>query len=217
MAPQSKIEKFECEPIVANGIRSGKSIRVIAKECSEWAGEPISHTAVARYIELLNEQKKEVVVSNERALVNVVHQDFDIIQTNLHLANRLLERFNFIDNLPEYFEENIHELVHQLRDSGENPEYLEQWASVVHQELRRKVYEITAISKETREHMKLMVDLKERVYQFELMGEYLNLFMTIFQKYNADAFEKAMQEVSGNPRMRQIVEQQMHYANAKGG
>lgn len=218
--PPSKIEKHGCQEIVAAGLRCNppKSYRAIATECSNWAGTKISHTAVQRYIEALKQKKKEVVVHDDRALVNVVHQDFDVIQTNLKLANLLLARLEYIDNLPDYIEEQMQELEHRLIDGGGGmPEYMERWASGLHQELRRKVYELTALSKETREHMKLMVDLKERVFQFELMGEYLSLFMSIFQKYSPEAYDQAMQEVSGHPRMAQIVEQQRFYTNGKGG
>ncbi|MCX7570395.1 hypothetical protein OS242_10515 [Tumebacillus sp. DT12] len=218
MARQSKIEQHGCQEIVAAGVRNGKSVRDIAEECSGWAGEKISHAAVQRYIDTLNQNKREVIVSNERALVNVVQQDFDVIQTNLKMANRLMARFDLVDNLPDLFEERMQELEHRIVSGGDSlPDYLGRWAGHMHQELKRKVYEMTALSKETREHMKLMVDLKERVYQFELMGEYLSLFMTIFQKHSPEAFEQSMQEVSGHPRMAQIIEQQRFYQNTKGG
>lgn len=217
MAKQPKIEKYGCQDIVANGLRRGRSLREIAVECSDWAGVSISHTAVKSYIDTLNEQKKEVVVKDERALVNVVHQDFDIIQTTLKMAGRVMERFDYIDNLPEYIEERMQELEHQLRDAGDNPEYLEEWHSEVSKEMKRKVYEIATLSKETREYLKLMADLRERVYQFDLMGEYLSLFMAIYQRHSPDAYEKAMQEVAANPRMAHIVEQQRMYTDRKGG
>ncbi|KEO81505.1 hypothetical protein [Tumebacillus flagellatus] len=215
MAQQSKIEKFGCEVIVANGLRADKSLRAIAEECSDWAGVKISHTAVQRYIEQLNQNKKQLVTADDRSLVNVVHQDFDIIQNSLKLAHALLRRFEYVDNLPEYFEERMQELEHQLVSEGINAEYLNTWAQMVNAELRRKVLEITSLSKESREIMKFMVDLKERVFRFELMSEYLNLFMTIFQRYSPDAYEKAMQEVGSNPRMAQIVEQQRSINSGK--
>jgi hypothetical protein len=50
MAKPSKIEVFGCQEIVWAGVRNEKPVRKIAEECSEWAGENISHTAIAKYI-----------------------------------------------------------------------------------------------------------------------------------------------------------------------
>ncbi len=50
MARPNKIDEYGCSDIVAAGSRMGKSVRQIAKDCSEWAGVEISHTAVQRYI-----------------------------------------------------------------------------------------------------------------------------------------------------------------------
>ena len=76
MARQTKIVKFGCKEIFLRGIQSDppKSTREIAKECSEWAGENIPHTAVARYIEGINQmgKKKEVIKQNQRRVLKHV-------------------------------------------------------------------------------------------------------------------------------------------------
>lgn len=82
MAKQSKIEQHGCQEIVAAGQRAGKSVREIAAECSDWAIEKISYTALQRYIESLQAKKKEIIVKEEHRVAAVVQQDFDIIQTN---------------------------------------------------------------------------------------------------------------------------------------
>lgn len=115
------------------------------------------------------------------------------------MANTLMKRFQFLDDLPDHFEERMQELEHQVvQEGGANPLYLASWPQAMNAELRRKVYELTSLSKEIREHMKLMMDLRERVMKFDLTSEYLNLFMAHFREA---AYELAVGRVAANPRM----------------
>lgn len=215
MARQSKIEKYGCEEIVKNGIREAKSLREIAEECSTWAEVEISHTAVSRFIESMQKEeqktKKEVIKQDQRRVVKVVNQEFDIIQTQLKTTQRLLERFEYIDNIPEYFDEKIDELIHTLVEKSEDVKviaYLESWQATFEGELKRKVYEITALNRELRENSKFLADLREKAYEFSLIQEYLAVFMDIFEKASPQAYENTIQKIAANPRLQKIVDQQ---------
>ncbi|MEK4030709.1 hypothetical protein MKZ02_19525 [Pseudobacillus sp. FSL P4-0506] len=213
MARQSKIEKFGCEEIVLRGIRSDppKSTREIAKECSEWAGEAISHTAVARYVESLNQmqqQKKEVIKQDQRRVLKHVNQEFDIIQMQYQTTERLFKRFELIDDLPEYFKDQMDEVIDKIVEGGADPEYLEMWREDFERELKRKVYEITTLNRELRENGKFLADLRERAFEFSLVQEYLSLFMDIFKEASPEAYTLAIRKIAANPRMQKIVEQQ---------
>jgi predicted RNase H-like nuclease (RuvC/YqgF family) len=218
MARQSKIEKFGCKEIVAAGLRTDppKTLREIAEECSEWAGEKISHTAVARYIESLEQQeqkqKKEVIKQDQRRVVKHVNQEFDIIHLQYQTTEKLLKRFEMVDNLPEYFKEQMEELVVRLMTRGEDfkyVSYLERWQTNVEVELRRKVYEITSLNRELRENSKFLAELREKAFEFSLIQEYLSIFMDIFKEASPEGYEVAIQKVAANPRMQKIVDQQM--------
>jgi hypothetical protein len=214
MARQSKIEKFGCEEIVASGLRSDppKTLREIAEECSEWAGEKISHTAVARYVDSLNQeeqkQKKEVIKQDQRRVVKHVNQEFDIIQLQYQTTEKLLKRFEMVDNLPEYFKEQMDELVDKQMERGIDVKFLERWQSNIEVELRRKVYEITSLNRELRENSKFLAELREKAFEFSLIQDYLSIFMDIFKEVSPNGYEVAIQKIAANPRMQKIVDQQ---------
>lgn len=214
MARQSKIEKYGCEEIVLAGLRCNppKSTRQIAEECSEWAGVKISHTAVARYIESLQQadqqKKKEVIKQDRRRVLKVVNQELDIISLQYATTERLLKRFELVDNLPEYFKEQMDELIDKMRDKGNDPEYLEKWQSSFEIELKRKVMEITALNRELRENSKFLAELREKAFEFSLIQEYLSIFMDIFKRASPEAYKEAIQHIAANPRLQKIVDQQ---------
>lgn len=214
MARQNKIDKFGCQEIVLSGIRSDppKSMRQIAEECSEWAGEKISHTAVARYADQMHNEeqkkKKEVIAADKRRVLKTVNQELDIIQLQYQMTERLLKRFDLIDNLPDYVQDRLDSLTDQMMESGESAEYLEMWREDFEKELKRKVYEITTLNRELRENSKFLADMRGKAFEFSLIQEYLSIFMDIFKEASPDAYTKAIQIIAANPRMQKIVEQQ---------
>jgi len=220
MARQSKIEKYGCEEIVAYGLKVNppKSTRQIAEECSEHAGVNISHTAVARYIDSLKDQeqrqKKAAIKEDKRRVMKVVNQEFDIIQLQYKTTERLLARFELVDDLPEYFEQRMDELKNTLlaavHEGGEiDYDYLDDWKASFNKELKRKVYEITTLNKELRENTKFLVDLREKAFEFSLIQEYLSIFMDKFRDVSEEGYEVAIQHLAANPRMQKIVDQHM--------
>ncbi|MNW38169.1 hypothetical protein D3C74_152280 [compost metagenome] len=219
MAKPSKIETLGCQEIVWSGVRTGKSVRDIAKDCSDWAGEKISHTAVAKYIKDRGTEeqakKKDAIVADRRRVVKTVHQEIDIIQTNLDATKRLIERFELVDDLPKLFREEMDELVNKLMENGEDFNYvshIEKWQYEFEVELRRKVGEITMLNREVRENMKFLTTLREKAFQFELVQEYIRIFMEIFEEESTEgAYERSVARIASNPRMQQLVDQQKLY------
>lgn len=219
MAKPSKIETLGCQEIVWSGVRSNKSVRDIAQDCSEWAGEKISHTAVAKYIKDKGTEeqakKKDAILADRRRVVKTVHQEIDIIQTNLDATKRLIERFELVDDLPKLFKDEMDELINKLMEHGEEfnyVSYIEKWQYEFEVELRRKVGEITMLNREVRENMKFLTTLREKAFQFELVQEYIRIFMEIFEEESKDgAYERSIARISSNPRMQQLVDQQKLY------
>lgn len=218
MARQSKIEQYECEDIVSAGLKEDppKSVRQIAEECTKHAGVKISHTAVARYIEGIKgqEKKKAVIKEDKRRVMKVVNQEFDIIQLQYKTTERLLARFELVDDLPEYFNQRMDELKNTLlaavHEGGEiDYDYLDDWKASFNKELKRKVYEITTLNKELRENTKFLVDLREKAFEFSLIQEYLSIFMDKFRDVSEEGYEVAIQHLAANPRMQKIVDQHM--------
>lgn len=219
MAKPSKIETLGCQEIVWAGVRNGKTVRAIAEECSEWANEQVSHTAVAKYVKekgtAEQAKKKDAIVADRRRVIKTVHQEIDIIQTNLDATKRLIERFELVDDLPKLFRKEMDELIDKLMNDGEEFNYvsfIESWQNSFEVELRRKVVEIVSLNREVRENMKFLVSLREKAFQFELVQEYINIFMEIFQEESTDgAYDRSIIRISANPRMKQLIDQQKLY------
>lgn len=216
MARPSKIEMLGCQEIVINGYKNDLAEREIAKQCSEWAGEPISHNAVRRWYEVYNEEqqghKKALILEDKRRILKTVHQELDIIQLQLRTTETLLERFKLVDTLPDMFNDRIEKLIERLTENGEEFKYvayIEKWQHEFEVELRRKIYEITALNRELRENSKFLAELRAKAFEFSLIQEYLAIFMDIFREESKDgAYERSVQRIASNPRMQQIVDQQ---------
>lgn len=226
MAKPSKIETLGCQEIVWAGVRDEKPVRKIAEECSEWAGEKISHTAVAKYVKEKGsaEQaaKKEVIKAHQRRILKTVNQELDIIQTNLDATKRLIERFELVDDLPNMFKEQMDELIDKLVGELETDfnhvKYLENWQLRFEDGLRRKVSEIAILNREVRENMKFLVNLREKAFQFELVSNFVDLFMDIFKEESKDgAYERAVIRIASNPRMKQLSDQLKAFKSDAGG
>jgi hypothetical protein len=225
MAKPSKIEVFGCQEIVWAGVRNEKPVRKIAEECSDWAGQSISHTAVAKYIKEKSsaEQaaKKDVIVADQRRILKTVNQEIDIIQTNLDATRRLIERFELVDDLPKLFKDQIDELMDKFVGKYDPDmkvvNYLENWQQKFEFELRRKVGEIAILNREVRENMKFLVALREKAFQFELVSEFINLFMEIFKEESKDAaYDRSVIRIASNPRMKQLADQLKLFTGGDG-
>jgi hypothetical protein len=185
----------------------------------------ISHTAVAKYIKEKGsaEQaaKKEVILADQRRILKSVNQDFDIIQTNLDITKRLMDRFELVDDLPKLFKDQMDEMMDTFI-GGYDPEmnvvtYLENWQAKFEDGLRRKVGEIAVLSREIREYMKQMVSLREKAFQFELVSEFINLFMEIFKDESKDqAYDRSVIRIASNPRMKQLADQLKLFTSGDG-
>lgn len=217
MARKSKIEQYELETYIDDLLFENPDMphTEIARLCSKQADTDISNMAVKRYLEAKEQQeqraKKEVIVQDRRRVLKVVNQELDIIQLQYETTEKLLRRFELVDNLPEYFTEQMEELQNKLGERGEDfnyRAYLERWQGQFEAELKRKVFELTALNRELRENSKFMADIREKAFEFSLVQEYLFLFMEEFRKESQSAYDAAVQRIAANPRMQRIVDQQ---------
>lgn len=215
MARPNKIEQLGCQQIVIDGLKADKSFRAIAEECSAFAGEAVSHLAIMRYAETVNakvqKEKKAVIVTDRRRVVKVVNQDFDIIQLALRTTGVLVDRFETISNLPDLFDERMA----QIMDGEKEDSFLRQWSAEFSKELRRRCVEITSLNREIRENSKFLADLREKAFQFSLLTEFMEIFIQIFAKEDAEACNRALAVISGNPRLQKLME--MRQAGVWGG
>ncbi|MNL06032.1 hypothetical protein D3C87_1266550 [compost metagenome] len=214
MAKPSKIEELKCQDIVASGVKSGKSVRQIAEECSEFAGVEITHMAVDRYIKSPafvayrnadTSTRKAIIKQDKRQIIRAVHQDLDLIDLNRRTTKVLVDRFDEAASLPELFESRAEQLGQMIAEGGGQEEF-KKWQRDFSVELRRRCLEITALSREIRENGKFMADLREKAFQFTLLTEFLDLFVEVFARESPEACDRALAAISTNPRMQRILE-----------
>jgi hypothetical protein len=206
MARQSKIEKFGLDKLVAEMLAAGKSSRQIAEACTKKARQSISHVAVNDFIKTIDQvKKKDIIVKEPSRVERITNFDLDIIELQYRTTSVLLERFEFINKLPDMFEQRFAAL-HEKTDK--DADYLEAWKQGFVIELRRNIQNITSLNRELRENSKFMADMRSKAFEFDLIQEYLYLFMEVFRKANLEAYENASAQIAANPRMQRIVEQQ---------
>jgi hypothetical protein len=206
MGRQSKIEKFGLENLIAEALAAGKSSRQIAELCSKKAKQAISHVAVNEYIKTIDlVKKKDIIVKEPSRVERITNFDLDIIELQYRTTSVLLERFEFINKLPDMFEQRFAALKEK---PDKDTDYLEAWKQGFVIELRRNIQNITSLNRELRENSKFMADMRSKAFEFDLIQEYLYLFMEVFRKANLEAYENASAQIAANPRMQRIVEQQ---------
>lgn len=219
MAKPSKIEALKLQADVARLVAEGKSARAIAPILSKKAKTKISHMAVDRYLKSLEAYReetggepedKEAVMRRRPALVEqAVERDLDVINLQYKLTSVLVDRFDSIVGAPDMFERRMDALVEHMKANGMDPDHLHNWRAAFLDDMRRNVIQITALNRELRENSKFLVDLREKAFTFNLVKEFMDNFMEIFQRKSPEAFDLAMAEVAANPRLQRIVEQQL--------
>lgn len=227
MAKPLKIAALGLENIVAAGINDGKNPQQIADDCTRAAGQPISNMAVRRFIEAMEgsasvmaapvkaEPAKRPDKRRERAVKEIpervhrlVERDMDLINLQYQTTRALADRFEWIANLPDTFDARMKQLHDLVTAEGTDTTTLDHWGLAFTLELRRNIGNMAVLNREIRQNGQFMATLREKAFEFNLIQEYLHLFMEEFRKENAEAFEIAEQRVASNPRMQRIVEQQ---------
>jgi hypothetical protein len=218
MAKLSLIEKHKLQDVIATAMAEGKSLREIARICSKKAKIEISHVAVDRYLKSLSAQREETPVPvggqpavSKRAVIveQVMERDLDVINLAYRSTSVLVDRFEMIVGAADMFERRTDALVAHVKENGIDPEYLEGWRTAFLDDLKRNVRDITILNREMRENSKFLVDLREKAFTFNLAKEFMDKLMDIFQRASPEAFDRAMSEISANPRLQRIIEQQI--------
>lgn len=209
----SKIEKYELIDIVRAGIKKEKSSRVIASECNDelkrrGINDTVSHKAVNDYAKLLKESdrhvRKDVVQRNRSVQLKLIKTDIDIIETATRTTNALLDRFDYIDNLPD----TVETLIDGLGQLGDDPDAWYGWKRGFMADMQRNVSGLATLNREVRENVKFLADLRMKAYEGNLVAEYIHYYTDIYRNMNPEAHEMAMQRIAQNPRLERIVEQQ---------
>lgn len=235
MARPNKIEQYELQHIVARCISQGiTASRQIATECTKEVRnrgikEDISHSAVVRYISTMegsasvmtappskppDKRRERAVKEVPERVQRLVDRDIDLIELQYQTTAALADRFEWISQLPDNFERRMTQLHDLLKQEGTDTTTLDHWGLAFTLELRRNIGNMVVLNREIRQNSQFMASLREKAFEFNLIQEYLALFMDEFRKAEVDvhaastAYERAEQAIAANPRMQRIVEQQ---------
>lgn len=223
MSRPNKILEYKLQHIVERCLSGGiTSSRKIAAECTreirnQGIRDEVSHNAVVRYLEASKYEKPAPMGEKKAAVANVssrveriVNYDLDIIDLQFKTTSALLDRFNFVIELPDMFDRRMLELGDRLSgQEGTDPDYLHRWKVSFLEDLRRNVTNVTSLNRELRENSKFMADLREKAFEFKLWKEFTDLFIDMFRQEAPEACDKVLQNMANNPRMQRIIEMQM--------
>ncbi|MHB8171227.1 MAG: hypothetical protein ACYDG6_06760 [Thermincolia bacterium] len=225
MAKPGKIEKYGLEEFVTEQINKDRDITdvALARFCNEELAcqgikDTITNMAIKRFRERETEKKVEVIKADKRRLQKAVNQEFDIIQSQISLCNKMFLQLDEIEQFPDRVDRHYEQLIDDLERLG-NPlrvidrvkVYLERHKK----DFQNYIYELAAVSKEIRENNKFMVDLTAKVHEYNLVQEYIRIFIEEFRKENPETCNNVLDKLAANPRLRRLVLE--HQAVTGGG
>ncbi|WP_352404520.1 hypothetical protein [Sporanaerobacter acetigenes] len=211
MARLTKIEKHELQDKVIKLRNNGKTYNEIASIVKKEDRIKISDMAVKRFLdkhgELVDEKAVEVIKEDKRRVVKSINQTYDIIQTQLDVSNRVLNKLDGIETISEIVERVSQTAISLMRDMGVRitPE---EFAYNIEKSISNNIKDYTMLTREVRENNKFLADLKSKIYDFQLIQEFISIFVSEFDKYDPATTQKVLREISNNPRMRWIAEEQ---------
>lgn len=211
MARPSKIEQHGLVDKVIELRNNDKTYNDIVSIVMEEDNVKISDMAVKRFLDKhetkIDEKAVEVIKEDKRRVVKSINQTYDIIQTQLDVSQRVLSKLDGIESISEVVESVSEAAIRLMKDMGIRVT-LEEFAYNVERGVSRNIKDYTMLTKEIRENNKFLSDLKEKIYDFQLIQEFITMFVNEFEKYDPAITEKVLKEISNNPRMRWIAEEQ---------
>ncbi|MEW8956689.1 hypothetical protein [Clostridium sp.] len=211
MARPTKIEKHGLQDKVIKLRNNGKTYNDIVITLKEEDNFKISEMAVKRFLdkheEKVDDMAVEVIKEDKRRVMKSVNHTYDIIQTQLDVSNRVLNKLDGIESISEIVEEVSQTAVRLMRDMGVRitPE---EFAYNIEKGISQNIKDYTMLTREVRENNKFLADLKSKIYDFQLIQEFISIFVDEFDKHDPVTTRKVLMEISNNTRMRWIAEEQ---------
>ena len=211
MARPSKIEKYGLQDKVLKLRNNGKTYKEIANIVMKEDKVKISEMAVLRWVEKheekVDEKAVEVIKGDKRRVAKSINQTYDIIQTQLDVSQRVLNKLDGIESISEIVEEVSQTAIRLMREMGVRVTP-EEFAYNIEKNISRNIKDYTMLTKEVRENNKFLSELKEKIYDFQLIQEFISIFVSEFDKYDPVITQKVLKEISNNPRMKWLADEQ---------
>ncbi|MTI49465.1 MAG: hypothetical protein FH761_16655 [Firmicutes bacterium] len=209
MPRQSKIEKHGLEDKVLDLRNKGKSLNDIVKILKTENKITLSNMSVQRWLEKheykVDEKAVEVIKEDKRRVVKSINKTYDIIQTQLDVSQRVLDKLNVIDDIETVIEEKTKAAIYLMQNMGRNitPE---EFAQNIEKNISKNISDYTKLTKEIRENNKFLSDLKEKIYDFQIVQEFIQIFIDEFAKKNKDITSEVLEELSNNSRLKWLAD-----------
>jgi hypothetical protein len=224
MARQGKIEKYQLEALVhklANQ-KEPLSRSDIAKECNrvlkeQGIDDKVSPMAVQRFLEALPAKQAEVVKTDMRMIKTTIRQNYNIIESQLRVSQKMYQQLDLLEDLPKLIQEQYERLMDVIEIS-EGPDIIypiKEYFKAIKKSFAREVGILATINREVRENNKFLTQLQEKIYEFSIVQEFIKRFLEGFQAKAPEVFAVVIQDIAKDPYMQKLVEQQMMY-QAKG-
>ncbi|MEY8415311.1 hypothetical protein AAK964_03350 [Tissierella praeacuta] len=211
MARSSKIEQHGLEDKILRLRNNDKTLNEIVDIVKEENNVKLSAMAVKRWLDKhedkVDEKAVEVIREDKRRVAKSINQTYDIIQTQLDVSQRVLNKLDGIESISEVVENVSETAVRLMQNMGAKITPME-FAYNIEKSISRNIKDYTMLTREVRENNKFLSELKEKIYDFQLVQEFINIFIAEFEKHDPAVTGKVLKEISNNPRMRWIAEEQ---------
>lgn len=212
MARSSKIEQYGLQDKILKLRNNDKTYNEIVDIVTKEDDVKLSAMAIKRWLdkheERVDEKAVEVIKEDKRRVAKSINQTYDIIQTQLDVSQRVLNKLDGMESISEVVKDVSESAITLMKKLGVKitPE---EFAYNIEKNISRNIKDYTMLTREVRENNKFLSELKEKIYDFQLIQEFVNIFISEFEKYDSAVTEKVLKEISKNPRMRWLAEEQI--------
>lgn len=149
----------------------------------------------------------KVIKEDKRRVMKTVNHTYDIIESQLDISNRVLKKLDDIEDISGTVTEVTETAIYLMKQIGVRIDSNE-FAFNIEKAVSRNIKDYTMLTREVRENNKFLSELKEKIYDFQLVQEFINIFISEFEKHDPAVTGKVLKEISNNPRMKWIAEEQ---------
>lgn len=212
MGRRSKIDKAGLGEVVIDLKNKGKTFKEIALILKDKHNLKVSHTAVSNFLK--NHESKvdkkaiEVIKQDERRVMKSVNYAYDIIESQLLVSNKVLCKLDGIDDIESLIKSTFEDALDYTEVIGVKltPD---QFYEGMAKRLSNNIRDYTMLTREVRENNKFLSDLKSKIYDFQLVQEFVNIFVQEFEKEDKVAARICLERVAANDRLRWLAEEQL--------
>lgn len=212
MARPTKIEKHGLVDKVIELRNNDKTYNDIVSIVMKEDNVKISEMAVKRFLdkheEKIDEKAVEIIKEDKRRVMKTVNHTYDIIETQLDISQRVLSKLDGIDDISTIIEAASENTVKMMQEMGIGitPS---KFAEYVGKKISDNIKDYTMLTREVRENNKFLSDLKSKIYDFQIVQEFINLFIQEFEKYDTETTLKVLEEIAANGRLKWLADEQL--------